>query len=446
MASLAATAGLIGCSSDDRPDVRVAQVGRATVTEVVEAPATVVAKASATVTSPADGRVARLRVKHGQQVQAGQVLLRIESPDARRRLRQARQADAQAAAAGNVSLPGADLSGAQARADQAAGRAFTAARAAAQRIPDRGLRRQALARVAEAEAEYTAARAAAAQAVARFNAGLGSVAEALSSLAQLQRAQTQAALAVARRTVAALTVRAPISGTVALGGAAAGGAGGGAAPGGGGLSGLLDSLPQEAQGQASELLGGSSGAAGVHGPVVENGPVAAGATLATITDVSELSLTAEVDETDVLLVAKGVRADVELDAVPGATYAARVRSVDLSPTTSTRGGVTYVVRLSLGGGTTVDGDPAPTPRPGMSAVADLRVRTARDAVAVPAAAIVRDGPRDAVFVADNGVARRRTVRLGAQGDAMVQVLDGVQVGERIVVSGADQLSDGQELP
>jgi len=405
----------------------------------------VVAKASATVTSPADGRVARLRVRDGQRVRAGQVLLRIDSPDARRRLRQARQADARAAAAGNVTLPGADVSGAQARADQAAGRAFTAARAAAQRIPDRGLRRQALARVAEAEAQYAAARASAQQAVARFNAGLGSVADALSSLSQLQRAQTQAALAVAERTVAALTVRAPISGTVALGGAPGGGATGGGDP-GGGLSGLLDSLPPEAQGQASELLGGSSGAAGTQGPVVEGGPVDAGSVLATITDVSELSLTAEVDETDVLLVEKGVRADVELDAVPGASYAARVRSVDLSPTTSTRGGVTYVVRLSLGGGTTVDGDPAPTPRPGMSAVADLRVRTARDAVAVPAAAIVRDGPRDAVFVAANGVARRRTVRLGAQGDALVQVIDGVQVGERIVVSGADQLSEGQELP
>ena len=38
----------------------------------------------------------------------------------------------------------------------------------------------------------------------------------------------------------------------------------------------------------------------------------------TITDTSTLTLRAEVDETDVLLVRKGVKADVELDAVPGA--------------------------------------------------------------------------------------------------------------------------------
>jgi hypothetical protein len=160
---------------------------------------------------------------------------------------------------------------------------------------------------------------------------------------------------------------------------------------------------------------------------------------------SALSLVAEVDETDVLLVRPGVAADAELDAVPGASYAATVTSTDLAPTTSTRGGVAYQVRLSLGGGTTVDGDPAPEPRPGMSAVADLRVRSAEGAIAVPSAAIVRDGQRDSVWVVVDGAARRRPVRLGAQGDATVQVVDGLRVGETIVVRGADRVEDGQEI-
>ena len=137
----------------------------------------------------------------------------------------------------------------------------------------------------------------------------------------------------------------------------------------------------------------------------------------TVTDASTLSLTAEVDETDVLLVKPGVPAEAELDAVPGATYDATVTTIDLTPTTSTRGGVTYVVRLSLGRGTAADGAAAPTPRPGMSAVVDLRVRTARDVVAVPASAVFRDGRRDAVWVVTNGGARKRLVRLGAQGES-----------------------------
>ena len=166
----------------------------------------------------------------------------------------------------------------------------------------------------------------------------------------------------------------------------------------------------------------------------------------TITDTSLLTLRAEVDETDVLLVRKGVKADVELDAVPGARYGAVVRNVDLSPTTSSRGGVSYVVRLELGGGTLVDGSPAPRPRPGMSAVASLRVLTSKDVVAVPVAAVFRDGEQDAVWVVQDNAPEKRIVTLGAQGEEYLEIVDGVSEGDTIVVRGADQVVDGEELP
>jgi HlyD family secretion protein len=182
------------------------------------------------------------------------------------------------------------------------------------------------------------------------------------------------------------------------------------------------------------------------GIVSAGSPVSDGDPILTITDTSELSLRAEVDETDVLLVRKGVRADVELDAVPGARYRAVVRNVDLSPSTSSRGGVSYVVRLALGGGTLADGSPAPAPRPGMSAVASLRVITSEDTTAVPAAAVFRDGDRDAVWVVNDNVAEKQYVALGAQGEEYLEVVDGLSEGDTVVVRGADQVVEGEELP
>jgi HlyD family secretion protein len=439
-------AGVAACTGGDEDAVSLGTVSLRTVSEVVEAPGTVTARASATVTAAATGTVKHLAVEDGQRVRAGTVVLVIDAPSAQEQLRQAQQADQQAARAGTVSFPGADLSGVQRSADGAARRAFAAARKAARLIPDAKQRAGALAEVARAEAEHAAASAQAAAAVGRFNAGLGSLSEALSSLAGAQRIQTRAAVAVAERTVAALTVRAPIDGVVALG-SGTGGAGADA-------SALLGQLPPDAQGQASQLFGGSAGlgaaggGAGAAGgsALTEGSPVQAGATLLTITDVSELSLTAEVDETDVLLVRPGVSAEVELDAVPGATYDAKVRTVDVSPTTSARGGVSYSVRLTLGGGRGADGDPAPRPRPGMSAVVGLLVRSVPDAVAVPASAVVRDENRDTVWVAENGRARKRVVRLGAQGDAFVEVREGVKPGDRVVVRGAERVREGQDLP
>jgi RND family efflux transporter MFP subunit len=229
---------------------------------------------------------------------------------------------------------------------------------------------------------------------------------------------------------------------VTLGGSSNAGTGGST---GEDLSGFVDQLPSSLQGQAGSLLGGSGGGATTTGALSVGVPVATGRPVASVVDVSALSLAADVDETDILLVQPGVPADVELDAVPGASYTAIVTTIDVTATPSSRGGVAYRVTLGLQGGTLADGNPAPAPRPGMSAVADLRVRDVQDVVAVPTSAIVRDGPRDAVWVVDDGTAQRRTVTLGAQGDEAAEVVNGLQLGDLVVVRGADQVSEGEQI-
>lgn len=439
-AGLAVALVLSGCGGDEAAPVDTAVVSRATVREVIEAPASVAAKASANVTAPARGTVGRLDVANGERVKAGEVLLRIDSPEAQSQLDSARRAHEQASATGSTQVNRVDLSSQQKQLDRAAEGAFRTAREAAEQLEDPEAKKQQLANVAASEAQYQAASRQSFAAVRSFNSGLGSLASALGSLSQAQRVQTSAALALAERTVASLTVRAPISGVVSFGDG-----GGGGATAGGDLSGALEQLPDSVRDQAGAALGGGGGSS-TTGALAVGTPVSTGVPLLAVTDTSSLALTAEVDETDVLLVKKGVEADVELDAVPGATYGAKVTSVDVSSTGSGRGGVTYSVRLALGGGTTEDGSPAPRPRPGMSAVADLKVREAKDAVSAPASAVFRDGRRDAVWVVADGVARKRLVRLGTQGEDSVEILEGLQPGDRVVVRGADTVTEGQQLP
>jgi hypothetical protein len=136
---------------------------------------------------------------------------------------------------------------------------------------------------------------------------------------------------------------------------------------------------------------------------------------------------------------------VELDAAPGITYRAKVLSVDLLPTPSSRGGVAYRLRLAFAA--PVDSSEAPpTPRPGMSAVAHLRVRTALDAVAIPASAVFTTELGETVWVIRDGRAVRQQVQLGVQGEDLVEIRAGVEPGQRVVVSGADKVVADQELP
>ncbi|MET8527765.1 efflux RND transporter periplasmic adaptor subunit [Micromonospora sp. NPDC005172] len=432
------TATTAASCGDDQPPVALASAARNPVSEVIDAPATVTARAAASLTAPADGTLASLRVQPGQRVKRGQVLAVVASPSAQARLRQAKEALDAAKRAGRGVSTG-NLSSSRRGTDKAADEAFDAARKAAEKIADQQLRDALLAQVTSAQRQYAAAARSADAAVRAVQRGISGLNSAVSSLSAAQRLQAQQAYDLAKATVDALTLRAPIGGVVQPGGTRAGG---GAS---GGLAGLLEQAGGAGIDPSALAPAQAGPPAGVDDAVVVGAQVTAGTPVLTVVDTGQLGLLADVDETDVLLVKPGVTATVELDAVTGASYDATVRSVDVLPTSSAQGGVTYRVRLALGAGKLAEDEPAPTPRPGMNAIVHLRVREAADAVTVPASAVFSADGRDAVWVVRDGKADRAAVTVGVQGADLVQILNGVQAGDRIVVRGTDQVRDGQEV-
>ncbi|WP_169806946.1 efflux RND transporter periplasmic adaptor subunit [Actinomadura macra] len=433
-------AGALGaCTGEDhgrRP--RIGAVARTDVSAMVEAPGTASGRATAVLRAPADGTVERLYVTDGDHVRAGAALAKISSPDAEQRLARAREADR--VAAGGAPVPaGIDLTELQRRTDQTARDGFAQARLAAQSITDPQQRALVLTGITRAETEYRTAADAARAAVTRMNAGLGTLDTTISSITAAQRVQTRAALDAAERTVRALTIKAPFDGVIGLGGPA------GSAP---GLSGLADRLPRPLQSRGGLAGFGSLGAVGGEdgAPIATGSPVSAGDAVITVTDVSTLSLGADVDETDVLQVREGMQANVAFDAVPSGTYTAKVTSVGSTPKEANEGGVTYKVTLALSPGTLADGAAAPWPKPGMSATVSLHVRDVHGVLSVPSAAVVSSGREPVVWVVSGGRAQRRVVGLGVRGDATVEITRGLREGERIVVHGADSVEQGQELP
>lgn len=434
LAAVVALFAALGAACDDDRPVTVAAVRTGDVTEIVDAPASIQARAAATVSAPIDGTLARLDVGPGQGVRAGQVLGVLSSPAATARWKEAKAALKASNQAG-FRIPGLDLSGFAGQTDAAAAAAFGQAQAAIDALPAGPTRDRRQALLDSSKKDYQRASASAQALIRSVNRGLASTASAVNALGAASRAQAQAAYDLAKSTVDALTLRAPIAGVVQLGGASA-------------PAGTTDPQLSALLGAAGGLGGGgaTSAAGATDLPPVVGTPVAAGAAVVTVVDVSRLSLLAEVDETDILLVAPGITASVELDAAPGVRYDATVKTVDILPTTSDRGGVSYRVRLDLGAGRAADGAPAPTPRPGMSAVAHLAVRESTGVVTVPAAAVIADNGRDAVWRIRAGRAELTPVELGVSGADLVEVRSGLVAGDRIVVAGADQVKPGQKVP
>lgn len=91
-------------------------------------------------------------------------------------------------------------------------------------------------------------------------------------------------------------------------------------------------------------------------------------------------------------------------------------------------------------------------RPGMLLTTRLQ-RDPRESPGVPERALTQLGERAFVFVVENGddedpevrVARRRNVETGRRIPGWVEILDGVEAGERIVGDGVISLSDGSAI-
>jgi putative ABC transport system ATP-binding protein len=288
--------------------IAIADVQRATVTEVVDVPASVTARAIATLTAPADGTLASLDVAPGATVAKDQILAVIDSPTAQQRLAQARSSLAAASRVGG-GFRGVDLSRVQDGLDAAAGDAFTAARAAAAKIADEEVRTALLAQVDAAEAHYQSTAAASRSLQRQVQQGIAGIGDAVSALGAAQRAQAQTAVDLAQSTVDSLTLRAPIAGVVQF-----------ARPASGVTSDPFASLIGSVAGGSAARTTGGGETVGVDDVLTVGDRVNAGTGVITIIDISEIGLVGEVDETDVLLVSPGITADVELDAAPGLRF------------------------------------------------------------------------------------------------------------------------------
>lgn len=84
-------------------------------------------------------------------------------------------------------------------------------------------------------------------------------------------------------------------------------------------------------------------------------------------------------------------------------------------------------------------------RPGMFVEAAIIVERRADVSVVPRDAVTERAGRSVVFVIDGQRAVRRNVSLGLGDDDQVEVREGVEPGERIVVRGLETLTDGTRV-
>jgi membrane fusion protein, multidrug efflux system len=132
---------------------------------------------------------------------------------------------------------------------------------------------------------------------------------------------------------------------------------------------------------------------------------------------------------------KGLSVTARLDAYPGATFAARI--VRLYPYLDER-----VRTRTIEVGVT---DPVDL-LPGMFARLILKLKQVDDAIVVPLAALITtpEGGK-VVFVVHDSKAIQRKVKTGIEASDRIQVLEGINPGDKVIVSGHKELKDGMDV-
>ncbi|NJN50784.1 MAG: efflux RND transporter periplasmic adaptor subunit [Gammaproteobacteria bacterium] len=160
--------------------------------------------------------------------------------------------------------------------------------------------------------------------------------------------------------------------------------------------------------------------------------VAAGAALASLSEIDPLKVDFRVGEVHLPKVATGQNIDIEVDAFPDRVFSGTVYAIE--PQVDVNGRA-VIVRAGLP-------NPDLTLRPGLFSRVSLIVDTAADAILVPEDAIVPQGDRHFVYRIIDGKAIYTEVGIGKRHDTRVEILRGLERDAVVVTAGQLKLRDG----
>jgi RND family efflux transporter MFP subunit len=157
-----------------------------------------------------------------------------------------------------------------------------------------------------------------------------------------------------------------------------------------------------------------------------------GKSIVTIVQINPLRLKLEVPEAFAASVKVGQEVTLKVDTFADRQFKGVIRRINPSVDEKNR---------SLVAEAEVKNDNALL-RPGMFARAEVVANRQGTALLVPEKAIVSLAGVNKVFVLDGDHAAERLVKLGSRDGALVEIIEGIKLGDRVITTNADRLHDG----
>jgi len=157
--------------------------------------------------------------------------------------------------------------------------------------------------------------------------------------------------------------------------------------------------------------------------------------IATIGDLSRLQVVADIPERYISRIRIGLPTDIHLEAWPEHAISVRVDEINPVVNPASR---TMEIRMDIPGGDS-------RAQAGMYAEVILTIEEKEGVVKIPTDTVLRRLGDVFVFVIEDDIAVRKPVVLGISQDGFVEVLEGIEAGENVVIQGQSLLEDAVKV-
>jgi len=151
--------------------------------------------------------------------------------------------------------------------------------------------------------------------------------------------------------------------------------------------------------------------------------------------VSRVKAVIGIPESDVTAVRKLNKVNVEIKALGEYVQSGKIHFISSSPETLAR---LYRLELELD-------NPDHTILPGMFVRADIVKQSSKEALSIPFYSIISRNNEQYIFVENDGVVEKRNVITGIMEGWMIEITDGLNPGEHVVVEGHRDVEDGRKV-
>ncbi len=164
------------------------------------------------------------------------------------------------------------------------------------------------------------------------------------------------------------------------------------------------------------------------------------ASVVTIADMNSLQVEVDVSESNIEQVKTGQPCEIQLDALPDKRFHGKVHMI---VPTADRSKASVLVKVAF-----IDKDSSILPEMSAKVAFLKREVTEQEHIsikAVPVSAVVTNNGHDSVYVLAGDRVKEMRINTGRRLDNMVEIISGLEAGDRIVLSPPDKIKDGKKV-